>query len=674
MASVLAGRLRAFFLPERGVVHVAPYIVVAAGGIALGIVIVLTGPFQRLEWAVYDAFMRLSARSAEPAPDVVVVGIDDPSLAEIGLTWPWPRALHAQLVDAIAAQRPASIAFDMIFDSPGASEDGNAAFAEALRRAGKVILGNDLAPTTDRGYSIVQWVDPLPQLGEAASGLGVVRIPIDPDGVLRRASLAIEGRRSLAAASVGRTAAADDEESQLFRYNGRTRHGIRTASYYQALDAARSLPPDFFTGKHVFVGVAVSAAVDLQVDSFRTPVDLQMPGVEVHATIADAILRHRFLRDPVDSVGRVTMLCVLLATIAAAVTYRLQPGLASTAAVGACALVLAIGYVAFDYGDTRLPVVAPIVAIGASYAAGAAYRFMLTNRERRLIKRAFKNFVAPAIVDRMLNDPSRLKLGGEDYEVTVLFSDLESFTSLSERLTPSQLTTHLTGYFREMIDRLLAEGATLDKLIGDAIMVYFGCPVPQADHPAQACRGALAMQRRMTDINAQWKSEGLPTLRTRIGINTGRVVAGNMGTDTIFNYTVLGDTVNLASRLEGVNKEYSTLIIVGEDTWARVSDRFEARELDWIRVKGKQEPVAIYELVCEAGALEPARRELHSRFAAGLTAYRAGRWADATAHLDAALAIDPSDGPSLVFKDRCARFTVTGPPDAWDGVYVMTTK
>jgi adenylate cyclase len=341
----------------------------------------------------------------------------------------------------------------------------------------------------------------------------------------------------------------------------------------------------------------------------------------VHAAIADAILRHRFLRDPVDSVGRVTMLCVLLAAIAAAVTYRLQPGLASTAAVGACALVLAIGYVAFDSGDTRLPVVAPIVAIGASYAAGAAYRFMLTNRERRLIKRAFKNFVAPAIVDRMLNDPSRLKLGGEDYEVTVLFSDLESFTSLSERLTPSQLTTHLTGYFREMIDRLLAEGATLDKLIGDAIMVYFGCPVPHADHPAQACRGALAMQRRMADINAQWKREGLPTLRTRIvGINTGRVVAGNMGTDTIFNYTVLGDTVNLASRLEGVNKEYSTLIIVGEDTWARVSDRFEARELDWIRVKGKQEPVAIYELVCEAGALEPARRELHSRFAAGLTA------------------------------------------------------
>jgi adenylate cyclase len=673
MARVLIQRLRDFFIPDRGVLRPAPYGVIVAGAIALAMTLSLTGTLQRVEWSVYDAFMRFSVRSAAPAPGVVVVGIDDPSLAEIGLAWPWPRALHAQLVDAIAAQRPASLAFDMVFDSPGASEDGNTALAGALRRAGRVILGSDLAPTTDVGYSIVQWVDPLPQLAEAATTAGVVRIPIDPDGVLRRASLFIEGRRSLAAAAVDRTVSPGDEEPRLFRYNGRTRHGIRTASYYQALDAAQSLPPGFFTGQHVFVGVAVSAAVDLQVDSFRTPVDLQMPGVEVHATIADAILRHRFIGDPVDSVVRLTILCVLLAGIAAAVTYRLSPGLASAAAFAACLLVLAAGYAALEYGDTRLPVVAPIVTIAAAYAAGAAYRFTLNNRERRLIKRAFKNFVAPAIVDQMLDDPSKLKLGGEEYEVTVLFSDLEGFTSLSERVTPQQLTAHLTAYFRDMIAPLLVERATLDKLIGDAIMVYFGCPIPDPQHPAQACRGALAMQRQMVELNARWAREGLPQLRTRIGINTGRVVAGNMGTDTIFNYTVLGDTVNLASRLEGVNKEYGTLIIVGEDTWSRVSDRFAGRELDWIRVKGKQEPVAIFELMGEAGSLQDARREVRARFASGLAAYRAAQWTDAARHFAAALEIDPADRPSLTFAARCRDYTAA-PPAHWDGVHVMHDK
>jgi adenylate cyclase len=673
MAHVLSRKFRGFFLPERGVLRAAPYAVVVGAALALAVALAFTGTLQRVEWSVYDAFMRQRARQAEPAPQVVVVAIDDPSMAEIDLPWPWPRALHAQLVEAIASQQPASIAFDMIFDLPGTSEEGNAALAEAIDRAGNVVVGSDLAPTSDRHYSLVQWVDPLPQFAAAAARVAVVRIPIDPDGAIRRASLEIEGRPSLAAAAVGRMAAADPD-LRLFRYSGPSRRGILTASYYQALDATHSLPPGFFTGKHVFIGMAVSAAVGLQADSFRTPVDLQMPGVEVHATIADAILRDRFLRDPIDSVPRLTILCVLLAAVAAAVTYRLQPGPSFAAALAACLLVFAVGYVAFAYGGTRLPVVAPLTAIAASYAAGAAYRFTLANRERRLIKRAFKNFVAPAIVDEMLNDPSKLKLGGETYQVTVLFSDIEGFSTLAERLTPQELTGHLTRYFRDMLNCLLAERATLDKLIGDAIMVYFGCPVPDARHPEQACRGALAMQRRMTELNAQWAREGLPSLRTRIGINTGEVVAGNMGTETIFNYTVLGDTVNLASRLEGVNKEYGTLVIVGEDTWARVSAQFEARELDWIRVKGKQEPVAIYELISEAGALDPRRRELLARYAAGLHTYRAGRWTEAAAHFAGALDLEPADGPSLLFAERCQRYAAAGTPPAWDGVHVMQTK
>jgi adenylate cyclase len=305
-----------------------------------------------------------------------------------------------------------------------------------------------------------------------------------------------------------------------------------------------------------------------------------------------------------------------------------------------------------------------------TYAAGAAYTFTLRNRERRLIKRAFEHFVAPAIVNKMLKDPSKLKLGGEEYDVTVLFSDLEGFTSMSERMTPQELTAHLSGYFREMINRLLEHGATLDKLIGDAIMVYFGCPVPDPQHPVRACRAALEMQRRMAELNQEWMSRGLPPLRMRIGVNSGTAVAGNMGTDAIFNYTVLGDSVNLASRLEGVNREYGTAILIGAETWTRVSTLFDTREIDWIRVKGKQQPVAIYELLAEAGTLDPRQRELLDRYAAGLQAYRSGQWTEAAAHFASALEIDPGDGPSRTFAARCQVY-LAAPPPSWDGVHVM---
>lgn len=675
MAAVLIQGLRQFFLPEQGIARPAPYAMVAGAAMALAISVSLTDPVQRLEWTVYDAFMRHTSGANAPAPGVVVVAIDELSFAEIGATWPWPRALHAQLIDAIAAQHPASIAFDVVFEGPGADPDGDVALADAIRRAGNVILGSDFAPIQDRNYSVTLWSTPLPQLAQAAAAVAAVSIPFDPDGALRRAVFSVDGRPSLAAAAVARDGAAPPAsgDGSLIRFNGPPRLGIQTASYYQALDPKGSLPPGFFTGKHVFVGRSLRAPAADEADYFRTPVALQMAGVEVHATIADAMLRKRFIADPIDSVLALVLLCALVAGVVAAVAHGLPAGVASATAFGACVVVFAAGYGAF-VADTWIPIVAPILTLASAYAAGAAYRFTLANRERRLIKRAFKNYLAPAIVEQMLADPSKLKLGGEEYEVSVLFSDLQGFTTLSERLTPQQLRLHLSGYFRDMLDRLLAERATLDKLIGDSIMVYFGCPIPDSAHPVQACRGALAMQRRMVELNAAWAASGLPQLRTRVGVNTGRAVAGNMGTDTIFNFTILGDCVNLASRLEGVNKEYGTTTMIGEDTYARVAGQFETRELDWIRVKGKLKPVAIYELVGEPGAIDRVRAGVFARYAEGLAAYRDQRWPEASAAFSAALALDPADGPSLTMSGRCQSYAVSGAGEAWDGVHVMHTK
>lgn len=669
-------RLRAFFVPERGALLARPYAVVAAAGIGLGVLAGVASPGDRIEWNLYDLYTQRATAHAEPAPGIVVVAIDEPSFAEIGLQWPWPRALHGTLIDRLVEGGARTIVLDILFDVPAKDPEDDEALADAIRRAGNVVLATDQASVEDRGYALTQWTDPIPLLATPAAAQGVIRIPYDRDSVLRRAWLRVDDRPSLAFAVASRepgfVGPAELHRARLFRFNGEPRRGVLTVSYYQALDRA-ALPADIFQDKHVLVGRSLAATtIDKQADHFTTPVATSMAGVEVHATIVDALLRGRFIADPFGHWSALLVLSVVAGALVSAGLYRRGPSTAPVLTAAAVAGLIGLGYLALANG-IRVPVVAPSLAIAGAYALTAAYRFGLVSRERRMIKRAFQHYVAPAIVEQMLNEPSRLKLGGTEYEVTVLFSDLEGFTTLSEHLGAADLSTHLGRYFKEMLDVLLAERGTLDKLIGDSIMMYFGCPIPDDRHAAQACRGALAMQQRMIGLNARWGAERLPQLRTRIGINTGRAVAGNMGTDTIFNYTILGDSVNLASRLEAVNKEYGTLTIIGEDTWKRVHDAFETRELDWIRVKGKTQPVAIYELMGEFGMLTTHEREVLLRYAEGLALYREARWRPAGAAFDAALAVNPVDGPSRTLAARCRSY-LEMQPEAWDGVHSMKVK
>jgi adenylate cyclase len=671
--------LRAFFVPDRGILLPRPYAVVAALGAALGLGLAMSDPGQRLEWNLYDRFTRSAATNRPPAPDLVVIAIDEPSFAEIGMQWPWPRSLHAALIDQLVRGGARTIAFDIIFDVPATNTEDDGEFADAIRRAGNVILGADHAVVEDRGYALTQWNEPTETLRDGAAGVGVVRIPQDPDGFLRRALLTYEGRPSLALAVATREpgyeqpAGVRADTPALFRFNGGPRQGMLTVSYYQALDADNSLPRDFFRDKHVLIGRSLATtSIDSEADLFMTPVSVQTPGVEVHATIVDALLRDRFVSDPFGGAGAALGLGLAAAGVVGVSLYFVGPTVAPAITLGAVLLFLVGAYAAMMNG-IRIPAAVPSLAVVSTYALTGAYRFALASRERRLIRRAFQHYVAPAIVEQMLNDPSKLTLGGEEYEVTVLFTDLEGFTTLSEHLTPSQLSALLGEYFKEMLDVLLPHRGTLDKLIGDAIMMYFGCPIPDPRHAADACRGALAMQRQMTTLNARWGRQSLPRLRTRIGINSGVAVAGNMGTDQIFNYTIIGDCVNLASRLEGVNKEYGTSVILGEDTQSLIRDQFVTRELDWIRVKGKTRPVAIYELVAEAGALEARQREVFAQFAEGLALYREQRWADAGAAFARAQQLDPQDGPSRAFALRCEYYRSYA-PGTWDGVHIMHVK
>jgi adenylate cyclase len=678
--SDLAARIKKFFFPEAGALRPFPFTLIASFGIILGLLLALLDVSQHLEWSLYDRIMRFSARENAPAPDIVVVAVDELSFKEVGLQWPWPRSLHAYLVRTLARAGASVIVLDLIFDQPGPVAEDDLDLREAILEAGNVVLAADLAQIQDQSYSVSQWIDPLPELVEAAAAVGVAKLPYDPDGIIRRAPLSISGRPGLALTAAlqvpGFQAVADPGAPRLIRYNGPARTGIKTVSYYQALDPEEMLPEGIFKNKVVWVGLSLATAPEIQksADHYLTPMQVPMAGVHIHANLLDSLLRKRSVSDPFSSIPLLVLFCLAVSAALIPILYRLGVLKSLLLFAAMAVLLIAIGYLSFFILHVRLPFLPVVVTLFSMLLVTGLYRFVLGILERRLILGAFKHYLAPAIVERILTDPSQLRLGGAQYDVSVLFTDLADFTSVAERLRPEELRRLLSTYFEEMMEILVAERATLDKFIGDAIMVYFGCPVQEATHPLQSCRAALRMQQRLGELNREWSENGVPELKMRIGINSGPVVAGNMGTRNIFNYTVIGDTVNLASRLEGVNKEYGTGIIISRDTLDRVSNMVEVRKLDLIRVKGKDEPTAIYELAGENGQLPAERRELFDLYAEGLAGYRQMEWDRAISAFQSALVLDSSDRPSRTLLERCHGYQQDPPPRSWDGVYVMRSK
>jgi adenylate cyclase len=674
-------RVEHFFLPASGALNPLPWAVTTLVGAALGLGLAFSDTAQRLEWATYDRLMRSVTAGRPAAPGVVLVAIDEPSATELGRPWPWPRAWHARLVSQLKRGGAKAIVFDVVFEGPGADPDGDVALAQAVREAGNVVVASDLVETGDRSYDLQQWVEPFAELADAAAVVGAARVVPDPDGVVRRVALTTEGRPGLGAAGAqvaGINLPTDPARERLVGYNGPPRLGVRTVSYYQALEADTLLPRDVFAGAVVFVGRALSIVpADTDVpDHYPTPVGLRTPGVEIHASVFDTIARGREVHDPLGDLRQLAAALLVVASAGGFFLKRLSPTVGLVCVIGAGVALLAGAWWALSWtSPVRVPVLAPVLALVGTYATTSAYRYAVGARERRTIRRAFQHYVSPAVVDLLLRDPSRLKLGGEECTVTVLFTDLEGFTAFSEHLGPEDVRARLSEHFSEMVEALLEERATLDKFIGDSVMAYFGAPLPDEAHVRHACRAALAMQARMAALNARWTGDGtMPRVRMRVGVNTGNVVAGNMGTSTVFNYTVIGDTVNLASRLEGVNKAYGTGIIVGERTRAQAGDDFVFRELDAIRVQGRAQPVSIHELIGLSGQVDPRRAQVLTAYAHGLACYRAQQWDGARRAFAAALALDPDDKPSAILLKRVDEYEATPPGDGWDGVYGMRSK
>jgi adenylate cyclase len=397
------------------------------------------------------------------------------------------------------------------------------------------------------------------------------------------------------------------------------------------------------------------------------------PGVEIHAQAVATLLSGRFLRVPPRWVQYLWTFLLGLVVVASAPRVRGLWG------IGAALLLVFVAlwasWAQFSANGVWLWAATPILGIGLSYAGSAAALYVLAEQRAKQIRGMFSQYVDASIVDELIKHPELLALGGEERVISVMFSDVEGFSSISEQLTPTELVELLNEYLTAMTDIVIEHGGIIDKYQGDCIMAEFGTPIPQPDHPSRACRAALDMIAELGALREKWAAEGKPQLHARVGINTGRVLVGNLGSRHVTDYTVMGDHVNLASRLESANKPYGTRVMVSEFTWDEVKDEVYGRELDRIRVKGRDKPVSVYELMGRRADGVPAESaRLIEDFARAMDLYRRACFPEALAALRALAARHPDDGPTALFIARCEEYIAHPPPAGWDGVYTMTTK
>jgi adenylate cyclase len=603
--------------------------------------------------------------------------------------------------------------------------DNDILFSRALAWSENAILGTAFEGIRDdRDYSAARSLElagedrllvPVRELKDAAWGLGFVNIFPDSDGTIRRirplkgdhVSLALAGAAHFLGVTVqaedGRVVLTDHslpadpdlpdkatmgpDTNRSYRRNlpldrdGNVRlnfyglnPGFDRVSIADIIDGA--IAPERLAGKVVIIGAMATGIGDI----WPTPLAGEIPGVFIQATLLDNILENRLMRMPVHS-HRVKAGSVLALTLLPLGFIMLFSPLASLVA----GVVLMGSYAAgvqflFETFDLMWPLMLPLGACLTTVSALLIFNFAAEISQHRWVKTSFSRYLSPAVIDILIQHPDQLSLGGEEKELTVLMADIRNFTTLSETLSPTGLIDLLNQYLGTLTDVILENGGTLDKYMGDAIMAFFGAPLDDVHHPRKACLTAIRMFERMEQRQAEWKDQGIPMLSLGMGLSTGRVVVGNLGSRRRFDYSVIGDNVNLAARLEGLCKVYGVKIIIPEQTRIHLDDSFVCRELDRVRVKGRQAPVTIYELIGQGDAGD-ADFAWISHFERGLTCYRNQDFDTAIRHFEHVLDLKPKDCPAQLFITRCRTLIQT--PDvceplletgAWDGVYTFKEK
>jgi len=625
---------------------------VAAG---LAAAIASLGFFQTLELKTLDYRFRLQAGTSTASPDIVIVDVDDQSIKflepEVG-RWPWPRNVYAVLIDFMRQAGVRLIIFDLLLtEADKQNPDADQDLGRATEELGRVIhaayldeqdLGdpdwNALRQNSiQAGGSFPDYIGillPTTAVRKHPRAIGHVAMRLDADGPWRRslpiarfrdrallslplaASMALQGLQlkdlqvTKTEIRVGSVCAPLDHDSRLpIWFNGPPgayRRYPFSHVFYSAIQLQEGqkpgLDPDTFKGKIVLIGVTAAALHDL----FTTPYsgsaatigDSQkifgkMPGVEVQANILDSLLHNRYLKPLSAGYSAAIVLAVACVSVGAVLVFPLWGAILVLSLVPSGYLVSS--HLAFGR-HVQTPIVSVMLSWAIALAIGYVYQYWIEGSEKRRIKKMFSHYVSPDVFHELLNNPSAAALGGRRTLATVLFSDLRGFTTLSEKTEPEALINQLNEYFSVMVEVVFEHRGTVDKFVGDMIMALFNVPLADDDHADSAVRCAIAMQRRLQELNARWRTEGRCEFRSGVGVNTGQMIVGNVGSESIRSYTVIGDQVNLGSRLESLCKEYKVEIIISEHTQALLRGDYPLAEIGNVVVKGKSEPVKIFQV------------------------------------------------------------------------------
>ena len=708
--------------------------------LAVSVVLFACGTvFNQMDFKLLDLCYRAAvARGLGPkqSPDIVIVTISDKTYNFFGKNV-LDRGGLADLNLGLAGFGPAAVAYDLIFARPG-DPRSDERFAASIRKLDSVFLpmgiecGDDAVPFCwecgpayerfrneylgqpveqgrGRPFFGVRAVVQSDEFARAARGSGHITALGDPDAVFRHVVMLVKvgnayfptlslavfldyariplekvvvewGRRIVIPGGKGSLLDRDvvipiDDRGrafipfpQVWDRAFKKMEGITVLQRLQDKNLAGNLA-EFFEGRFVFVGDISVGASDLG----QTPLEAQTPLILIHASTLNGLLTNSFYANWSfrETMGLIWFLCLVLILAA-----MLKSSLALYG-VGIAVIALVAGTTWFQFLQFRL---LPAATVGGSVLTvffGLLIALELAiGKERAFIKSAFARYVPEKVVDALLARPEMLRLGGEERIMTVLFSDLADFTRISEMTPARQLVPLLNEYLTEMTSIVLSHGGIIDKFEGDAIMAEFGAPLPMPDHAEMAVRTGLRMQERLKELRASWAARGLPALRCRIGINTGSMIVGNMGSNQVFDYTVLGDSVNLASRLEGANKMYGTCLMISEFTRRCLPEgAFRMRPLDVIRVKGKSQAVKVFEVFGEAATPVSVEEEVYYRaYEEGVELYLARDLAGASAEFEKALAMRPGDPASTGMIGRIAGLDGSALPPDWDGAFALTGK
>jgi adenylate cyclase len=646
----------------------------------------------------------LLARPARSATSTVIVGVDERSARRLrpryGPVAAWPRSLYARTIEALHAASPRLIGLAVLFD---ATRDDDEELAAAIRRAANVITpvvaqgAGAFDPRPGVAQEFERFVRPIRAVRDARLDEGIVNVTAARDGVVRGLPLVLrvgeEQIPSFALVAVarftrrpsvidaapsggllpaaGRTIPVAERDSMLINFLGAPSEPggggpFRIIPLVDVLEGA--FDPESVRDKIVLLGSTTPG-----IDEHPTPTtgDRRMWGVEILGNAIETILHQRFLTPaPRPAVVALIVTLALLGGFFAAAGRPLAMGLLVLVALG---LYLIVATLVLD-GGVILDLVLPMASLLLAYGVALVDRVVFEQAEQRRVREAMARYLSPSVSRWVLADPRRLRLGGELREMTVLFSDLRNFTTHAHALPPETLVGLLNDHMTEMTAIVFRHDGVLAHYAGDGLEAFWNAPMAQPDHARRACETALAMIAALGPLRHEFAAHGWGHLDMGIGVNTGTMIVGNLGSRDRLAYTAVGDAVNVASRIEGLSKEYGVHIVLGEATRQAAGDAFEYRFLDLVAVKGRAEPLQVYELVGRAGDVASARREVLARYEQGVALYRTRRWAEAAEVFEALEAAAPDDGPVQLYRRRSRELLANPPASDWDGVWVAKTK